>query len=184
MAYTNFITIQDRASTGSLWEGQEVLVMATSINISSANTITPKPKTNQVTTRTTEDDALGDGVGSYFNNYNRRKSNVSYTGFQNSRLSIKSVFSQEKLGNSTNIGGVEKKIWTPSKLYELILKPRTVYIKDQVLVDLLKTTQDTSPLIYSVWGIPVILSSWNIVPSVEDKEIVMEMEFIEDKEIV
>lgn len=183
MVYTNFVTIQDRTAVNPLWGGETVTLLATSINLNSGNIIASKPKTFQTTTQTDADTTAGDATGSYINNYNRRKSNVSYSGFNNQLMQVKCVYNPEIIGNNATLSDVSTKIFNPSKLMELVLKPRTIYIKDQILVGLLSTTQDGSPSIYNTYGIPVVLVSWNITPSLEGSEILMELSFREDKEL-
>ena len=38
MAYSNFVTIQDRASSGALWDGEVVTILAKSFNPNGTNT--------------------------------------------------------------------------------------------------------------------------------------------------
>jgi len=181
MTYTNFVKIKDISANG-LWNNEWVLLLAKDFNIASGNIISPKPKTFQETNPTVEDTSAGDTSTSYLNNYNRRKSNVSYTGFNNNTITVTAVYNPTTVGPKTKVNDiVDQKIFTPSKLFELILKPRTVYIKDEVLWDLLSQSEDGSPAIYGENGIPVILKDWNITPSLEGEEITMNLTFIEDK---
>jgi hypothetical protein len=179
MGYTNFIRLQDLSAESPLWSvggiGEEVYVLATSIDINGQNIVNPTNKTFQDISAATD--------ATYVDNFNRRKANLSYGGFINQKINLTAVYSDSKIGNTATIGGTERKIFTPSKLYELILKPRTVYLKDEFLITLLSQEQDTSPAIYSTNGIPVLLTDYTITPSLNEQEVTMKMSFIEDKEI-
>jgi len=184
MAYTNFVTIKDISTDGNaLWGGASVYFLATKFNISGGNIVSSRPKTFQETDRTQTDIDNGDTTELYFlNNYNRRKSNISYTGFNNPVITISCIYNPDKVGAVQKIGDTNVSIFTPNKLLELVLKPRTVYIKDEFLHGLLSLPENNeSPAIYGVNGFPVILQDWDITPSLEGKEVVMNLKFIEDQ---
>ena len=179
MVYTNFIRIKDISATSAIWGGEDVLLLATDFSINSGNVLSNSEKTFQDTSITTADTT--DTATDMRNNYNRRKGNVSYGGFSNSNIKVSCVYDDDKVGNIATIEGVSSKIFTPSKLYELILKPRTIYLRDEFLVELLQSAQDSSPIVYGSNGIPVILLDWSIIPSLEGKHVTMELNFREDK---
>lgn len=180
MTFKNFVVLSD-LSASPLWDGEPVYLLATSINFNGGSILNLKNKTLQTIAQNTTDTTAGDSDFIYINNYNRRKNNVSYGGFKNMEISITLVFDMEKIGNSLFINGAERKIFTPSKLMELILKPRTLYLKDHSLCELLSFVQDTSPAIISFNGFPVVLNSYTITPDINSKQIIIDLSFIEDK---
>ncbi len=178
MTELNFITIKDHTSTNPIWGGNELYIMATTpLNISSSQIAVPKIKNFQ-NINVSED---GDD---YAVNYDRRKSYINYGGFNNSVLTLTSIYNPITIGTTFIYDSVSRTVFTPSKLYELILQPRTIYIKDEFLIrTLLSNVEGDSPIIYSDKGIPAVLTSWSLTPSIEGKEVIMKLDFIEDKEI-
>lgn len=177
--FTNFITIKDFTSTSPLWNGEEVIILGEDLKIEGSNNISVETKNFQdvslATSPTTE---------TWPQNFNRRKAQVNYGGFTNHLISFKITYNPNNLSHTLTISGSSKKIFTPSKLMELVMKPRTVYIKDEFVIrSLLSATEDTSPAIYSANGMPVVLADWSISPSDEGTEVVMDISFREDKEL-
>ena len=181
MVWNNTLTIKDYSSVNVLWEGEEVLMLGTKISLAGGNTVMAKPKTFQNINLSTADIALGDTSSGYVNNYNRRKSNVSYSGLENQKIAITCLYNPDEVGATIGTGSDIQKIFTPNKLYELILKPRTVYLKDEFIINLLTSAEGTSPALYSSKGIPIILDTWTITPTISGKEVQMTLGFQEDK---
>ena len=183
MSYTTFITITDQ-STSPIWDGEDVVILAKAFSIKGANIVANKPKTFQDTSLTTADISNGDNSNKYNANLNRRKANVSYGGFNNQTISITCVFNETELGGtSALIEDNVTQIFTPSKLMDLVVNPRTMYIRDESIIPSWIVPQFNSPSFYTSKGMPVVLSDYNITPSLDGKEIIMNMTFIEDKEI-
>lgn len=194
MTYKNFVRIIDISTVNPLWAtggiGQEVLILAKDFNLASGNIISPKPKSFQETDLSTEDKAssgdteyvAGVSTASYIKNFDRRKSNVSYAGFDNHKITVTALYNPTTIGANGEINNLDRKIFTPAKLMELVLKPRTMYIKDELLWGILSNPEDNNtPAIYGKYGIPVILTDWSITPSLEGEEITMNLTFTEDK---
>lgn len=188
MSYTaNFVRIKD-TNTSPLWEGEEVYMIATNFRMESSNLISGKPKTFQLQPITTDDIGDDETTGIYLANYNRRKSNISYAGFNNPIIRITCAYNPNEMSPISSINGTDTMIFTPNKLMELILKPRTVYIKDEFLIELLSNTEATTgtsiiPKVYGTNGMPVVLDSWSLDPSTDGKEVIMDLTFREDKEV-
>jgi len=178
MTELNFITIKDYSSSDAIWGGEEIYFMATvPLTINSSQIATPKIKNFQ-------DVSVTDDGGDYQVNYNRRKAYVNYGGFNNSILKLTTVYNPLNIGTTFKYNGSDVTVFTPSKLYELILQPRTVYIKDEFLIrTLLSADEGTSKAVYTSKGIPVVLTAWTFTPSIEGKEVIINLSFIEDKEI-
>jgi len=204
MAYTTIITIKDYTTLNPLWDGQEVKILATTpLKMDSSNIVTVKPKTFQDTDLITVDDS------SWTENYNRRKANLSYVSFNNHKFTIDFIYNKNIITpelslletTGTTVSEIKRMIFTPAKVMELVLKPRTVFIKDDIIFPLLcvnevtpsytKIVEEISyghnqyivPAIYSSKGIPVVLSSWSFVPSGKPDEIIINLTFTEDKEL-
>lgn len=177
MVNKNFITIKDYSASNAIWNGNELYMFATKpLSITGNQVIEAKIKNFQ-----NIDVSLD---SNYQENFDRRKSYVSYGGFANPELKVTCVYNPTIITPTFTYNDSTKYVFTPSKLYELILQPRTVYINDEFLIrDLLSASEGSSPQVYSSKGIPVVLNSWNINPSVEGKEVIMELGFLEDKEI-
>lgn len=177
MAEKNFVTIKDHSTTNAIWNGAELYVWVYNpIDISGSQKAEPKIKNFQ-------DISLG-ATETFADNFNKRKSYVSYGGFNNQIITLNCVYNPIKMGTTFTHSSGARTIFTPSKLYELIVKPRTVYIKDEFVIrTLLATTEGSSEAIYTDKGIPVVLQSWKITPSIEGQEVLMSLSFIEDKEI-
>lgn len=187
MAHGTIVTLKDYNTT-PLWDGEEILLLGTTIRFEGSNTVSGKPKTFQLLNLQTEDTDAGDTEASYINNYNRRKYNNTYAGFNNVKITATIVYNPDEVGDKITVNSTQKMVFTPNKLFELILKPRTMYLKDEFIINLLTTTEttiaaETIPAVYSSRGIPVLLTSWDMSPAIEGKEIIINLTFIEDKEV-
>lgn len=178
MTNTNFITIKDNSTTDAIWGGAELYMMANApLTIAGSNNVGAIQKNFMDIDVSNDTD--------YAANFNRRKSHVSYGGFQNAIINVQCIYNPVTVTTSITVpvaGAVT--VFTPSKLFELILRPRIVHIKDEFLVrDLLSATEGGSPAIYSANGIPVVLQGYKLTPSLKGKEVIMNLTFIESKEI-
>jgi hypothetical protein len=173
-----FITIKDYSTSSAIWGGEEIYMFATSpLTLSSQQVIEAKIKNYQ------DIDPSIDG-DDYQVNFDRRKSYVNYGGFNNQQISLTCIYNPLTIGTTFSYNDSTKKVFTPSKLFELILNPRTVYINDEFLIrNLLSSAEGTSPAIYTSKGIPVVLKNWSLKPTVEGKEVIMDLTFTEDKEV-
>lgn len=177
MTDTNFITIKDTNAT-PIWNGSELYILATApLSISGSNNVASVEK-NFLDIDVTDD-------LTYAANWNRRKSEISYGGFKNSIITLRCGYNPTVVGTTIAVGGEDKNVFTPSKLFELLLQPRTVYIKDEFLIrDLLSTIEGSSPAVYTSNGIPVVLQGYKLTPSKKGKEVIMDLTFTEGKEVV
>ena len=117
MTYTNkFVRILDTTATNPLWDGEEVYMLVTTPPKITGNALTSfTPKTMQDTSLTDADSS------NYLNNFIRRKAEVTYGGFNNQALSVTAIYNDTQTGSLTSINGTNRKIFTPSKLMEMVL---------------------------------------------------------------
>lgn len=177
MTDTNFITIKDNNST-PIWDGAELYMFASApLSIAGSNNIGSIQKNFLDIDVTNDTD--------YAANFDRRKSPISYGGFKNQIISLKCIYNPLQIGTTFSVLGIGTvNTFTPSKLYELILQPRVVHIKDEFLIrTLLSNVEGSSPAVYSSNGIPVALQGYKITPSLEGKEVIIDLTFIEAQEI-
>ena len=175
MTLNNFVTLKD-TNTSPIWNGEEVYILTSSFTISGGAITSNIPKTYQDISQINSE--------TWAENFNRRKSETNYGGYTNQKIILNTIYNPITIGNTLAIEGTIRKIFTPSRLMEIVLKPRVLYLKDEFLIrDLLSVVQDNSPAIYSATGIPVILISWNMVPSLEGKKVMMSLSFTEAKEL-
>ena len=178
MTQTNYITIKDY-NTIPIWGGEEIYFMAKSpLSISGQTNLS-------IVNKNFLDIDVSNDLGNWVSNYSRRKSNSSYGGIINPNIKLVAVFNPLTVGTTTIINSSTVKIFTPSKLFELILQPRTIYIKDEFLIrTLLSAEEGSSPAIYSSQGMPVVLQGYALNPTVDGKEVIMNLSFIEVPEAI
>lgn len=194
MTYSAFIKIKDHSTVNPLWKGNEIVVLATDpLSLNSSNITVSSPKTFQ-------DPVISD---TYANFYNNRKSNISYSGFNNHTFTITAWYNSLEIvkENTDNqiailkLDNVWYPVFTPHKLMELVINPRTIYVTDDIITPLLGAVETTTlhgsisndftiEPFYTSKGIPCILTAWDIKPSSSiPGEIIMNLTFTEDKEI-
>lgn len=171
---SKFIRLTD--ASGTLFDGNPIVLHVNQYDLNGENVIQFKGKGFQQVGFTTEDEE------SYVKNYSRRKGNVSYKGLNNMVINL-GGFMSDNIGSDvrTFVEG-DYKILTPTRFMKLVTSGKTFYLMDDTVVSKLSAEDVDGSQFYTNNGIPVIIKSFKMNPLIDEaKGINWNMTLMEDK---
>ncbi len=183
-----FVRIKDGETDNQLFSGSEIILHINTIKFSGGLAVSVKEKGFQDTSLT---DADNNSIGS---NYNRRKSNASFKGFNNPVMTIAGMMSIGGIGSDTitiNEGGtawtpvpIQYKVLTPTRLMMMVVSGHKFYLNDTNIIKYLKTVDSDGNQFYTGSGMPVAITAWGMDPVFDDSNngVKFNLAFIEDKD--
>ncbi|MFW5891576.1 MAG: hypothetical protein ACOCUI_05100 [bacterium] len=166
-------------SENALFSGEEIIMFIDNISLTNNSKV-------QTSAKGFQDLSLASGENIQ-TNYNRRKSNITYKGFENPTINISGLISETAIGSDTiTLDDGIYKLLTPIRLFQLVTSGKSFYLNDYILINNLKTLDTDNNRIYNDNGMPVAIQGFTMTPILgigDEKGINYTIDFIEDKEI-
>ena len=163
------ISLQDKSLSNALFGGEARYIISKNFKLTGSNVVKTTNKTAQPT-YTIED---GAGLTKYIKAYNRKKVEAQYSAFTNPTVTVDLLFKHDEKDIVTRtINGVVTPLLSITDFLHLVMTPKTYYIKEDSLIAQLSVGDNPY---YSAYGIPVVITTWNMTVSPGTNDVVISL---------
>lgn len=168
---SNFISIQDKATSNALFGGAVVYAQVRSFQLSGTNIV----KTTNKTAQPTYIAADGADTYKYLRAYNRKKVQAQYSAFTNPKIAVEMIFKYDEREMTTrSLNGQNVRVLTLPDVMHIIMTPKTFYLKEPSINGQLSSGDYPY---YSDYGIPVVITSWSMKTDPGSKDVSVTITF-------